>query len=148
MIRLRISRGAEWIDLGQGVRALVEPMTTATFMAMRNDPRFADLVAEGDGADAYALMMMTAVCAGERLITEWEGVGDEDGKPVAPGPETIDALFAQTACGLAFFERVIAPWQQVVAEKNGSAPSLNGTSVEGETIAASAPGAAPTASTH
>ena len=38
MLRLNLSIEPRWLDLGHGVRLLVEPLTTAIMLAARSDP--------------------------------------------------------------------------------------------------------------
>jgi hypothetical protein len=38
MLRLNLSNEPRWLDLGHGVRLLVEPLTTAIMLAARSDP--------------------------------------------------------------------------------------------------------------
>ena len=38
MLRLNLSTEPRWLDLGHGVRLLVEPLTTAIMLAARSDP--------------------------------------------------------------------------------------------------------------
>lgn len=38
MLRLNLSNEPRWLDLGHGVRLLVEPLTNAIMLAARSDP--------------------------------------------------------------------------------------------------------------
>ena len=92
MLRLSLKNTPDWLDLGHGVRVLVEPMSTAMMIAARRDPQIAAL---GDGIeelnnDDLALVMAKAVA--RNAIKDWEGVGDADGTPITVTPERIDAL--------------------------------------------------------
>ncbi|QJP14675.1 hypothetical protein G3545_14095 [Starkeya sp. ORNL1] len=76
-------------------------------------------------------------------IIGWKGVAmvgsDED---VPPWPEGIDALMETYPLGDVFREEYVVPALLLVAEKNGSAPSPNGTSAAAQPIVPPAPAAA------
>lgn len=74
-----------------------------------------------------------------RLVIEgWEGIADPDGSPAPVTPDRIDALLDLPVIYDAFTARYLTRWLTVEQEKNGSAPSPNGTSVVAQTTAASA----------
>jgi len=125
MIRLDISAGPRWLDLGHGVRVKVPPLTTAIMMAARADPAVRDLPADTT-MEQRSLAFCKAVA--RRVITEWEGVGDAGGNPVAPTAEGIDALLDLYPLFEAFELDYVAKGLALDAEKNASAPSPNGTS--------------------
>lgn len=125
MIRLDISAGPRWLDLGLGVRVKVPPFTTAIMMAARADPAVRDLPADTP-MEERSLAFCKAVA--RRVISEWEGVGDADGNPVAPTAEGIDALLDLYPLFEAFELDYVAKGLALDAEKNASAPSPNGTS--------------------
>lgn len=91
MLRPNLAFEPGWLDLGLGVRVRVEPLTTALMAASRNDPAVRNLP-EGTSDDEIAVIFGKALA--ERAITDWEGVGDADGTPVAVTPEGIAALLA------------------------------------------------------
>jgi hypothetical protein len=125
MIRLDVSAGPRWLDLGHGVRVKVPPLTTAIMMAARADPAVRDLPADTT-MEERSLAFCKAVA--RRVITEWEGVGDTQGNPVAPTAEGIDALLDLYPLFEAFELDYVAKGLALDAEKNASAPSPNGTS--------------------
>jgi hypothetical protein len=125
MIRLDISAGPRWLDLGHGVRVKVPPLTTAIMMAARADPAVRDLPADTT-MEGRSLAFCKAVA--RRVITEWEGVGNTQGNPVAPTAEGIDALLDLYPLFEAFELDYVAKGLALDAEKNASAPSPNGTS--------------------
>lgn len=125
MIRLDLSAGPKWLDLGAGLRLHVLPVTTAIMVAARNDPAV-EALAEGASKEEQALVMAKAVA--RRVVTGWEGVGDADGKPVPVTPDGIDALLDIWPVFEAFQTRCLAPHLMLDAEKNASAPLPTGTS--------------------
>lgn len=132
MIRLDLSTGPKWLDLGAGLRLAVLPVTTAIMVAARNDPAV-EALPEGASKEDMALVMAKAVA--RRVVTGWEGVGDANGKPVPVTPEGIDALLDIWPVFEAFQTRCLAPHLMLDAEKNASAPSPNGTSAGATPIA-------------
>ena len=125
MIRLDLSSAPKWLDLGAGLRLHVLPVTTAIMVAARNDPAV-EALTEDAGREEQALVMAKAVA--RRVVTDWEGVGNDDGKPVPVSPEGIDALLDIWPVFEAFQTHCLAPHLMLDAEKNASAPSRTGTS--------------------
>ena len=126
MIRLDLSAGPKWLDLGAGLRLQVLPVTTAIMVAARNDPAV-EALPEDASREEQALVMAKAVA--RRVVTGWEGVGDAEGNPVSVTPEGIDALLDIWPVFEAFQTRCLAPHLMLDAEKNASSPSQTGTSV-------------------
>jgi len=125
MIRLDLSSGPRWLDLGHGVRVEGLPLTTAIMISARNDPAVRDLPADAR-EEERALAFSKVV--GRRVIIQWEGVGDAEGNPLEPTPEGIDALMECYPIFEAFQLRYIAKGIALDLEKNASAPLPNGTS--------------------
>ena len=125
MIRLDLSAAPKWLDLGSGLRLHVLPVTTAIMVAARNDPSV-EVLPEDASREEQALAMAKAVA--RRVVTDWEGVGDADGNPVPVTPEGTDALLDIWPVFEAFQTRCLAPHLMLEQEKNGFAPSPNGTS--------------------
>lgn len=125
MLRLNLdNRAAGWVDLGHGVRLLVEPLSTAVMLAARSDPAViaagSDLAAdEGNDAQDETVAVIVAKALARIVVKDWEGVGDETGAPVAPTPERIDALLDIWPIFEAFQTRYVAGAMLVDAEKNG-----------------------------
>ena len=145
MLRLQLTNSPGWLDLGHGVRVLVEPMGTAMMIAARRDPAIAAL---GDGIeelnnDDLALVMAKAVA--RIAIKDWEGVGDADGNPLSVTPERIDALLEVWPLFEAFQTRYINSGFLLDAEKNVSPLSPDGNSAGAVTIAKPAKARARTA---
>ena len=132
MIRLDLSTKPHWLDLGAGLRLHVLPVTTAIMVAARNDPAVEALPKDAS-QEQMALVMAKAVA--RRVVTNWEGVGDADGKPVAVTPDGIDALLDIWPVFEAFQTRCLASYLMLEAEKNVSSPLPNGTSAGAKTTA-------------
>ena len=133
MLRLRLSTVPEWLDLGNGVRLCVLPLTTAIMMAARKDaqgqielPDGADPDLADIDTDSVGLAMAKAVA--RIVLTDWEGVGDADGNAVPVSPEAIDALLDIWPIFEAFQTVYVAKGLLLDAEKNGSSPLPNGRS--------------------
>ena len=125
MIRLDLARAPAWLDLVPGVRIRVAPLSTAVMVAARGDPAVADLP-EDASMEVRALVFAKAIA--RISIMEWEGVGDAEGGPIDPSPEAIDALLELWPIFEAFQTMFVAKGLDLEQEKNGFAPSPNGTS--------------------
>ena len=142
MIRLDLSTKPRWLDLGDGLRLHVLPVTTAIMVAARNDPAVEALPKDAS-QEQMAVVMAKAVA--RRVVTDWDGVGDADGKPVPVTPEGIDAALDIWPVFEAFQTRCLAPHLMLDAEKNASSPLPNGTSAGAKAIARPAKARAKTA---
>ena len=121
MLRLNLSNEPRWLDLGYGVRLLVEPLTTAIMLAARSDPTIlaaAQGPEPGDERSNDDLARIVAKAVARIVVKDWEGVGDEDGKPLALTPEGIDALLELWPIFEAFQTKYIAGALILDAEKN------------------------------
>ena len=125
MIRLNLTNRPEWLDLLPGLRVLVAPLTTALMVSARADPLIEGLPAASSQED-MALAMAKAVA--RRAVLEWDGVGDEDGNPIAVSPDGIDALLEIWPVFEAFQAQYVARGLMLDQEKNASAPSPTGPS--------------------
>lgn len=125
MIRLDLSTKPHWLDLGSGLCLHVLPVTTAIMVAARNDPAV-EALSKDASQEQMALVMAKAVA--RRVVTDWEGVGDANGKPVAVTPEGINSLLDIWPVFEAFQTRCLAPHLMLEAEKNVSSPLPSGTS--------------------
>jgi hypothetical protein len=115
-----------WIDLLPGVRVKVRPITVAAIIAARQAA--AEAMKDG-GDDAVFLGSAGFTRSIARWgIAEWEGVGDADGRPVEPAPDTIDALLEVWQAFDAIDRLYVGPALIQADEKNASSPSPNGTS--------------------
>jgi hypothetical protein len=81
---------------------------------------------EGASQEQMAVVMAKAVA--RRVVTDWEGVGDANGKPVPVTSDGIDALLDIWPVFEAFQTRCLAPHLMLEAEKNVSSPLPSGTS--------------------
>ena len=133
MLRLNLSAEPRWLDLGHGVRLLVAPLTTAVMLAARSDPAIVAVTATitpasdaGNGAESDVLAAasnddlarIVAKAVAKITVTDWEGVGDENGAPLPLTPEGIDALLELWPIFEAFQTHYIAGALILDAEKN------------------------------
>ncbi|MFP1646513.1 hypothetical protein [Pontitalea aquivivens] len=121
MLRLTLSTEPRWLDLGHGVRLLVEPLTTAIMLAARSDPAIlaATAATENDAAQSNDdLARIVAKAVARIVVKDWDGVGDEDDKPLSLTPEGLDALLELWPIFEAFQTRYIAGALILDAEKN------------------------------
>lgn len=157
MLKLNLKRTPAWHDLGHGVRILCAPATTSVLGDARRAPEVLALQpepAEDGGAprmdaamrEALALAMARAIA--QAVILDWEGVGDDEGNPLPPTPDGITALLDLRPMFEAFQVCVVAPGMMLWSEKNGSAPSRNGTTAGAPITAPRARDAAATARRH
>ena len=119
MLLLNLSTEPRLLDLGHGVRLLVEPLTTAIMLAARSDTTII-AAAEDSGGSASNddLARIVAKAVARIVVKDWEGMGDEDGKPLPLTPEGIDALLELWPIFEAFQTRYIAGALILDAEKN------------------------------
>ena len=132
MLKLNLSNESAWLDLGHGVRVRLLPLTTALMVAARNDQTVADLP-ENATDEQSALVFAKAL--GRLAITGWEGVGDENGKPVDVSREGIDALLDVWPLFEAFQTEYVAGGLLLDQEKNVSSPLPSGPSAGATDIA-------------
>lgn len=119
MLRLNLSNEPRWLDLGSGVRLLVEPLTTAVMLAARSDPAIVAASADAEtSASNDDLARIVAKAVARMVVNDWEGVGDEEGKPLPLTPEGIDALLELWPIFEAFQTKYIAGALILDAEKN------------------------------
>lgn len=139
MIRLNPHREPRWFDILPGVRVKVSALTTAIMLAARRDP------AVQEAGDPAAQELAVGKALARLTILEWEGVGDADGKPVPVTPEAVDQLMDVWDVWTAWVSQVMVTFAGMEAEKNASAPSLNGSSAGAGITAEPAPEPATTA---
>ena len=119
MLRLHLSNEPRWLDLGHGVCLLVEPLTTAIMLAARSDPTIVAAAGDADGsASNDDLARIVAKAVARIVVKDWDGVGDEVGKPLALTPQGIDALLELWPIFEAFQTKYIADALILDAEKN------------------------------
>lgn len=142
MLRLDLTAGPRWLDLGHGVRLEVLPLNSTMMLDVWRDPVLAEL----DHADpSHRVAFVKAVA--RRAVVGWDGVGDLEGNPIEVTPQGIDALLDIWALYMVFNADFVNHGLTVVSEGNGSAPSRNGTSAQGATTAEPAASPVPTAPT-
>lgn len=143
MLRLKKQTESRWIDLPNGVRIKVRPLSTAYLTAARSEAvkRIAamqkeeeDKVAAGFPVDPSGptfananfrngvAQQMLAETLLRYLGEEWEGVGDENGEPLPIDAASAQAFAALDDMAAAFLAAVLAPLDAVSAEGNGFAP--------------------------
>ena len=132
MIRINLSPEPKWLDLGHGVRLRLMPLTTALMVATRSDPAVQALDADASNDERAAVF---AAALARRAIVDWDGVGDEAGNVLEISEGGIDALLSLWPIFEAFNLRYVSSGMLLDAEKNGSAPSLTGTSAGATPIA-------------
>ena len=118
MIRLDLQREPHWLDLGYGVRLHVRPCTTALMMAARAEVQrtpVPPIEAQAAGERTAALVKALARLS----VLDWEGVGDAEGEPAAPTPESVDSLMDMWPMAEAFERLYLGPVLLLDAEKNG-----------------------------
>lgn len=142
MLRLNLAAGPEWLELAPGVRIRVAPCTTALMMAARSDPRVEGLP---DSASNEERAVVFAQALATLAVLEWEGVGDADGNPLDPSPESIGALLDLYPIFERFQLGYVAKGLALESEKNVSAPAPTGTSAGATPTARRAPAGATTA---
>ena len=121
MLRLNLSNEPRWLNLGHGVRLLVEPLTTAIMLAARSDPTIlaaAQVPEPRDERSNDDLARIVAKAVARIVVKNWEGVGDENGEPLPLTPEGIDALLELWPIFEAFQTKYIAGALILDAEKN------------------------------
>lgn len=123
--------GPDWITLRaatEGVKALrlkVRAGETAALIAGRQARRRA----ADDGLEGADLDLAFVVGVARWATTDWSGVGDSHGAPLAFAPDLLERLLRQSpAAYLAFDGAYVVPLLLGGAEKNGSSPSRAGTS--------------------
>ncbi len=128
MITLNLKNKPAWLELAPGVRVKVKPLTTALMLAGRSDPAMRAMMEGSESPDDAQIGMSMASALARLAIIDWEGVGDQDGNPVAVSPEGIDALLDVWPIFDAFQEKYVSTGLLLEQEKNASPPSPSGSS--------------------
>lgn len=134
MLKLDLSPEPRWVELLPGVRVLARQMDNVVWIAARAD----SAVIEAALAEDRATFTVTLACAvAQRLVTEWEGVGDLQGVPIRTTPEAVATLIRSNKRAYEAFDRkVLGPWFEVQAEGNALPPAPSGPLGAGGTEAA------------
>jgi hypothetical protein len=127
MFQLTPAPAPAWIIVGDGIRFHVRYGPTEALNAARRGSRLANLdVTQTD--PEFAFVLGAAIWA----VTAWEGLGDADGETAPLTRENLALLLSQRPDVYdAFADQYVDPLMGLLAEKKGSAPSPNGTSVTG-----------------
>jgi hypothetical protein len=135
MLKLNLVLEPQWLTLMPGVEVLVRPMSHAIWLSARAS----DSVAAAEASmDAHAWTFALGVEVAQRAITDWRGVGDEDGAAIAVSADGISALMHMRQPFNAFYDQYLGPWTLLAEEKKGFAPLPDGSSAGALTIAADA----------
>ncbi len=153
MIKLGM-REPVWLDLADGVRLKVRPITTPAYAMIQAQAEkvyedWAQHKAEAEGLDpedpsVRRGLMRALMIKGLALyaVIEWEGV------EAAVSDETIAAFVDEHPLLAAlFYHRYLTPLEDRAAEGNASGPAPHGTSAAGPDTAAAAGKAASPAAT-
>lgn len=145
MITLNLSalNESRWVDMPQGVRLKLRPVTTAVRMAAQTAARTSleglDEAARGDAALMTGLGFQTLLeCLARYAVEDWDGVADQDGTPLPVTPEALAALMRLEEIAHAFFVEVMRPAETVAMEGNVSGPAPRGTSAPARNTAGAA----------
>lgn len=144
MIRLTLETSPQWLELPQGVRVRVEPLTTALAAAARNEAirRVAIEMDEaralekaGQGSEPWAFHAGNMAAAEGKAtqyeiealarfgIKAWEGLADRVGAPLPITPEAVEAFARHPEIGPAFRDAYRKSVEALLAEGEGFAPS-------------------------
>ena len=129
MLRLVFSAEPFWIDLVGAARVQVLPFTSSVLGRAqaigRRDKRPLPLAQDEAVQEHFNRFSVAMACA---AITEWEGIGDQDGEVLPITPETVAGVMSIPACSEAFKLGYMVKAMEILAEKKAFAPSQNGTS--------------------
>lgn len=150
-IKLGLPKKPRWLDLPQGVRVHVRPLTTAIYETALASSRqqvrrlldaaedvedagaeidgLPDLTTEAGRAGYGNYLFAQAMARG--AIIAWEGVLDEDGTLAAVSPLAVDELMSWHGIAESFIQQYTRPFQDRIVEGNASGPLPSGTSEEG-----------------
>lgn len=126
MLRLNLTAEPRWLEMAPGVRFLLAPCTS-TVLGLAREAEAVQALIDSDASETE-LTVALAKEVGNLTIREWEGVGDENGRPVAVSPETVSAVLDVPMIFQKFQLEHVAHGLMLAEEKNVSAPSPNGTS--------------------
>lgn len=124
---LKISNSPEtvWVDIAPGARIRLQAWTTQTKAAGQTASRAA--IEAGHPTDVAGVAFTIGAVKWAALA--WEGVGDDDGEPLALTPANLELLLTQHPGAYARVDAAyVLPGLNQEAEKNVSAPSRDGTS--------------------
>lgn len=119
MITLNLTNEPQWYDLVSGVRMLLRPLTTTAMVMARKDPSV-DNLPEDTSDEQRAVVFAKAIA--RQAVVDWEGIVDEDGKPVPVTPEAIDAVIDLWPVFEAFQSQYVSKGFLLEQEKKDSSP--------------------------
>jgi len=137
-IRLKLKREPEWIELGNGVALFCSPPTAivtytgraqalALVVALKEGGeavtkvggRISGLPDLGDLEKSTALYnSLFTVSVAELAASDWRGVNDQDGAPLAFDEKLLAVLFQDGAISEAFRQNYFRPLNEVESEGN------------------------------
>jgi len=158
MIRLNLPKESYWLDLPDGVRVKVRPLTTSVYEAARYDAQnrvrkileeMGEVAAVGGSVEGIPDLTDEAQLQGfthflfvqslaRTAIERWEGVLEADGTPAPVKPGCIDELMSIHSMAENFILQYTAPYEALLREGEFSASGASGTSEAAPTIAAPA----------
>lgn len=113
MVRLNLKREGRWLKIEEGLELYVEPVTSGVMSSVMFDREVLSA-----GEDPGLRMAAISKAVARRVVTQWRGVVDDEGDPVAVTPEGIDALMDIWLVFQAFRTEVMHPVFVLEAEKN------------------------------
>jgi hypothetical protein len=142
MIRITALTAPAWITVADGLRLYCQPVTSLVMSQAKLAVARLDISAADD--DALRIARFDLLCRelARIVITDWEGVGDADGQPIAVDALRIDALMNLKTVLDTFTARVVVPAFAMAAEKKDLAPLPDGTTAGVPNTAAVAPASA------
>lgn len=139
-VRLSFPREPYWIDLANGVRVQVRPLTTAAWETARaRARRLAEELADHEQAIAEAggavdglpdltdpdarqglSQMLYVIALAQGAILAWDGVGDAAGAPAPVTADSVEALIRNVpSIAETFVVAYTRPLSEALAEGNG-----------------------------
>ena len=165
MIRLAVPKEPFWIEVLEGVRVYNRPVTRIeqsaarawaqrqksgingsedTITALGGEVSGLPDMSDPDVEQALADLLYAQGLA-RRIILEWEGVLDKDGKPAEVTPEAVDEFILLPYIGELYVTRVQQHVFEMFTEGNESGPEPNGTSATARDTAGGAESPTPPA---
>jgi hypothetical protein len=137
-----------WLDIMDGVRIRMKPITIAAMLVARERvmQELGELSPETEEDERNAFLSAGLTCNLARLGTvEWEGITGIDGEPAPVTRDNIDSVLSIWQVFDKINRLYVSPYLALEAEKNASAPSPNGASEGATPIAMPAETSAPSA---
>jgi hypothetical protein len=158
VIRLNFPTAPYWLELGSGIRLLVNPPTTVLMATARASARTQleelraaqqQLLSVGATVEGLPdlndpnvvqghLEALTTQAFARYAIADWQGVLEADGTPAPVTAANIAKLMNIGAVAQAFVALYLVSVHDLENEGNGSAPASNGTSAAGANTATTA----------